>query len=271
MKKKRTRNKTTDNVNKWEAYRKTIHRLLLTLTRDEHFCNSLSMQRSSDSIVLLGELQHYGEKIRKTKKEIISLLEKLEAENSEHNRHETLAIPDENDMVDLESINCSKCGGVDTEDDDILFCDRNGCNRAYHQSCLDPPIQKDAMNFDDPDEDWFCWQCECLDDCIEMVNDMCNVDATSVIELFPELSGSVSSKQLSEGDDSDSDDDDYNSQCEDGSDGVDSLNGDDTDCRSTSDDDEDLEENVDEILAIDEEEVQSIAIHYCIWRLHSYI
>jgi hypothetical protein len=35
---------------------------------------------------------------------------------------------------------CSKCGNPDSYGNDILFCDREGCFRAYHQMCLDPPI-----------------------------------------------------------------------------------------------------------------------------------
>lgn len=39
--------------------------------------------------------------------------------------------------------------------------------RAYHQNCLAPAIKPDA--FPDEEEDWFCWQCECLTDCLEML------------------------------------------------------------------------------------------------------
>lgn len=267
--KKRNRNQCDDDgLNKWATYRKNIHRLLLALTRDEHFCTTLSVQRSSDSIVLLGQLQHYGEKIFTCKQNILKQFQSLEAENRDHQRHMALSVPDENDMVDLESINCSKCDGLDTEGDDILFCDRDGCFRAYHQSCLDPPIQKDLMSFDDPDEDWFCWQCECLDDCLEMVNDLCNTDVTSVEELFPELrqqSGSAEDVNAAEEEDeeSDEDDEDYNSEC---SDDDSDHQGQDSEIDDDDDNDEDGEmgsqeeegavsNNEDEILPIDDDEV----------------
>lgn len=220
-KKPRHRNQCGDEVkiNKWTNYRKVIHRHILNLTRDEHFCNTLSVQRSSNSIMLLGQLQHYGDKIRQSKLAILQTLNELESENASDKRYPSLAISDENGMVNLECINCSKCDGVDTEGDDIVFCDREGCCRAYHQSCLDPPLQADLMNFDDPDEDWLCWQCECIEDCLGMVNDMCDCEATSVDMLFPELNqpeaiDEDSSMNIEQEDDDDDEDDDYTSQCE---------------------------------------------------------
>ena len=280
MKKKRNRNQCTETatMNKWVTYRKNIHRLLLTLTRDEHFCTTLSVQRSSDSIVLLGQLQHYGEKIMTCKQNILKQFEHLVAENGDDKRHMALSVPDDNGMVDLESINCSKCDGVDTENDDILFCDRDGCFRAYHQSCLDPTIQKDLMSFEDPDEDWFCWQCECLDDCLDMVNDMCNTDVTAVRELFPELrqdpaEGMHIAEEMEE--ESDEDDEDYNSDCsadsqeqdsnddDDDHEEEDGEGGTDNDGADEDDADEDVTDgDEDEILAIEDDEV--LYDMYCI-------
>jgi hypothetical protein len=282
LKKNRNRNQceTTTTTNKWDTYRKTINRLLLTLIRDEHFCTTLSVQRSRDSIILLGELQHYGEKIRNCKLAILKQFESLEAENGDHTRHAALAVADSNGMVDLESINCSKCDGVDTEGDDILFCDRDGCFRAYHQSCLSPPLRTDPDNadFDDPDQDWFCWQCECLDDCLEMANDMCNTDVTSVEQLFPEVRQTddtgeyANEEEEEEEEESDEEDEDYNSQC-----GEDSHDDDDDDvgeeeeeeeeegssvedvCKGvdpdSDTDDNEVESDDDEVLSIDDDEV----------------
>lgn len=64
--------------------------------------------------------------------------------------------------------NPARCGQGDSDDhDDILLCDYAGCFRAYHQTCLTPPIKPEA--FPEEEEDWFCWQCECLTDCFEML------------------------------------------------------------------------------------------------------
>ncbi|CAM9829766.1 unnamed protein product, partial [Discosporangium mesarthrocarpum] len=42
------------------------------------------------------------------------------------------------------------------------------CLRAFHQECLSPPIKADSFP---EEEDWFCWQCECLRDCLEMLDE----------------------------------------------------------------------------------------------------
>lgn len=63
-----------------------------------------------------------------------------------------------------------RCNRGDSDDrDDILLCDFAGCFRSYHQNCLSPPITPSA--FPDQEEDWFCWQCECLMDCLETLED----------------------------------------------------------------------------------------------------
>lgn len=61
----------------------------------------------------------------------------------DHKVFHSMAHADEEDMIDVQDIYCSVCG-LDTEDDsenDIVLCDRVGCNKAYHLLCLDPPMQ----------------------------------------------------------------------------------------------------------------------------------
>ena len=93
-------------------------------------------------------------------------------------------------MIDVDHILCSKCGFDEGEDDDVLFCDHKGCCRAYHQKCLDPPI----VQFNaDPNVDWFCWQCETMDDMLDLVEEYLDgVQVHHWEELFPEV------KQLGE-------------------------------------------------------------------------
>lgn len=50
--------------------------------------------------------------------------------------------------------------------------------RAYHQNCLSPPIKPEA--FPGEEEDWFCWQCECLADCLEMLEEEFHVGSPYV-------------------------------------------------------------------------------------------
>lgn len=43
------------------------------------------------------------------------------------------------------------------------------------------------LDDNDPDADWFCWQCECIDDCLGMVNEQSETDTRAWEDLFPEL------------------------------------------------------------------------------------
>ncbi len=45
---------------------------------------------------------------------------------------------------------CSACGGSGF----LLCCD--GCDRSFHFSCLDPPLNDDASELNEP---WFCYIC----------------------------------------------------------------------------------------------------------------
>ncbi|KAF5392151.1 hypothetical protein D9757_001493 [Collybiopsis confluens] len=49
---------------------------------------------------------------------------------------------------------CEICGGKDN-DSDLLLCD--GCDRGWHRSCFDPPMD------DTPEGDWFCSGCIMLE------------------------------------------------------------------------------------------------------------
>ena len=45
------------------------------------------------------------------------------------------------------------------------------------------------------DSDWFCWQCECIDDCLDLVNEQCETEIWLWTDLFPEISN-ISKKNL---------------------------------------------------------------------------
>ncbi len=46
---------------------------------------------------------------------------------------------------------CSACGGSGF----LLCCD--GCDRSFHFTCCDPPLDYNASSLDEP---WFCYTCE---------------------------------------------------------------------------------------------------------------
>ena len=59
------------------------------------------------------------------------------------------------DLTDIDQLSenndfCSACGGSGF----LLCCD--GCDRSFHFSCLDPPLNEDASELNEP---WFCYIC----------------------------------------------------------------------------------------------------------------
>lgn len=104
----------------------------------------------------------------------------VESQNVEDRRFPSLDINDAE--VDTEDIVCSKCGMTDTPGNDILLCDKKGCCRAYHQNCLDPRVvDPSALG-----EDWFCWVCETMTNCLRHINLVCRTQFSSASEVFPE-------------------------------------------------------------------------------------
>lgn len=57
--------------------------------------------------------------------------------------------------------------------------------RAFHQNCLTPAVKPEA--FPSEEEDWFCWQCECLTDCLEMIEEEFQVRPKCT--FFPDFAG----------------------------------------------------------------------------------
>eukprot|EP00941_MAST-03F_sp_MAST-3F-sp1_P005500 g5500.t1 len=79
------------------------------------------------------------------------------------------------------------------EDNDIMLCDYGRCMRAFHQKCLDPPLKTEDIP--PGDEPWLCPECECVDKCLDMVNDEFDVTYDYVSELFPEVKDLNHSKE----------------------------------------------------------------------------
>jgi len=66
-----------------------------------------------------------------------------------------LPLKHEHDLINEKQLSenndfCSACGGSGY----LLCCD--GCDRSFHFSCLDPPLNDDASELNEP---WFCYIC----------------------------------------------------------------------------------------------------------------
>jgi hypothetical protein len=69
--------------------------------------------------------------------------------------HDKLKTHVQHDLTDDEQLSenndfCSACGGSGF----LLCCD--GCDRSFHFSCLDPPLNEDASELNEP---WYCFVC----------------------------------------------------------------------------------------------------------------
>ena len=209
------------NRTKWTIYRDKISSLARSVARDQHTIDTYDVTNgdfiSKHVIVPKDEIKLAHERIYKGKQCIYDQFQELASENAEHTKWLKLKKGyDSDDYVDIEDIMCSVCGLPDEEDNDILFCDRADCLRAYHMRCLDPPIT--SLDTLDQDDDWFCHQCACIDDCLDLVGEVLGEDYNDHRELFPELrvasfteeGGGNTTSATGQLEDSDSEDEDYN-------------------------------------------------------------
>jgi hypothetical protein len=185
-----------DGDNKWRKYLTKFKTYINKLKKCEHFVTVLATEKMNESGRSAGsnlqnkiDIDELEGKMLTWRKHSRDLMRQITNENSWHKRWDKLLAKttgggnsggggggggggdDDDDDVDLSDIYCSVCNGEDTEENDILICDRAGCCRAYHQSCLDPPIKKipeEELTFD---RDWFCWQCDCVDQCLDEASD----------------------------------------------------------------------------------------------------
>lgn len=181
---RRNRNEaaSSDQSNRWEEYRHLVKKFVSGLVKENHYLELYSQSQTlkeNDK-----ELKRIKDKVKAWKQAIISTVTAIESEHPDHKRWPELGQADEDDMVDVAHILCSACNGEEYEGNDILFCDRANCLRAYHQLCLQPPITLQGF---DESQDWFCWQCECIDDCIDLISERLGEEYTCAADLFPEV------------------------------------------------------------------------------------
>lgn len=184
----------TEVKNKWDTYREIMKKLVTSLKRKMHYIEGYNLQsKKLDNAMKFNANQYDETKVIeesavKLKCLILDTFKRIDDECDEYTRWPQLDEPDDNGLVDLESVMCSVCNQQDREGNDILICDRAGCYLAYHQHCLSPPISKIPDNDLDDDIPWFCWRCECLSDCLENVNDfLLESEETDWRRLFPEI------------------------------------------------------------------------------------
>lgn len=201
----------------WRNCYLKINKYVLDIHKLDHLIQVLSTNGHNDGVLLSDELRSTLKKSDKCKRLVREWLNAILEPNKEHRRYAELDAVDDDDMVEVETVNCSKCGLPDDEGNDILFCDRKTCCRAYHASCLDPPADLARIS-SDPNDDWFCWECRCVADSLALINELCGTKyEDGVDEVFADLietedsviDGLLNDGEAWGGDSSSEDDDDY--------------------------------------------------------------
>ncbi|KAL5549435.1 hypothetical protein UlMin_004666 [Ulmus minor] len=112
------------------------------------------------------ELQRAQKQILKYKLGLRDAIRQLDLLSSVGSIEDSVIAPD--GSVYHEHIFCAKCKSQEAfPDNDIILCDGT-CNSAFHQRCLDPPL--DTESIPPGDQGWFCRFCECKMEILDALN-----------------------------------------------------------------------------------------------------
>jgi hypothetical protein len=174
----------------WGKAYKRVYALVQALQNSIYLLDVVYMGGSdANAITMTSEINKARSDIQKKKQLIKDVIQEICKENCEHTRLPALEDEDEDGMIDVAEVHCSKCQSACDEHNDILLCDMRGCNRAYHSSCLDPPILEKHIISDNPDDDWFCWECRVLADILMLINDRLETHYESLQDIFCDAEG----------------------------------------------------------------------------------
>ncbi|XVF47616.1 hypothetical protein PTKIN_Ptkin03bG0124200 [Pterospermum kingtungense] len=169
---KKKNKKQKDKVELDEASRlqRRTRYLLIKMKLEQNLIDAYSGEgwkgQSREKIKPEKELQRAKKQILKCKLGIREAIRQLDSLSSVGSIEGSVIAPD--GSVYHEHIFCAKCKLRDAfPDNDIVLCDGT-CNRAFHQKCLDPPL--DTANIPPGDQGWFCQFCECKMEIIEAMN-----------------------------------------------------------------------------------------------------
>ncbi|XP_057979315.1 pathogenesis-related homeodomain protein isoform X2 [Malania oleifera] len=219
LKKRRKHNRQKDNVELDEASRlqRRARYLLIKMKLEQNLIDAYSGEgwkgQSREKIRPEKELQRAKKQILKCKLGIRDAIHQLDLLSSVGCIEDSVIAPD--GSVYHEHIFCAKCKLREAfPDNDIILCDGT-CNCAFHQKCLDPPLETE--NIPPGDQGWLCKFCECKMEILEAMNahlgthfsvDSNWQDIFKEEAAFPD-GGSAPLKPEEEWPSDDSEDDDY--------------------------------------------------------------
>ncbi|XP_059460881.1 pathogenesis-related homeodomain protein isoform X2 [Corylus avellana] len=217
LKKRKKNRRQKDNVELDEASRlqRRSRYLLIKMKLEQNLIDAYSGEgwkgQSREKIRPEKELQRAKKQILKCKLGIRDAIRQLDSLSTEGCIEDSVIAPD--GSVYHEHIFCAKCKLREAfPDNDIILCDGT-CNCAFHQKCLDPPLDSDNS-----DQGWFCKFCECKMEILEAMNAHIGThfsmnsnwqDVFKEEAAFPDGANSILDAE-EEWPSDDSDDDDYN-------------------------------------------------------------
>ncbi|XP_076951334.1 pathogenesis-related homeodomain protein-like [Bidens hawaiensis] len=271
---KMTKRMKAEHNNEFSKIKTHLRYLLNRMKYEQNFIDAYAGEgwkgQSLEKLRPEKELERAKSDISRYKLKIRDLFKRIDSSREEGRIPETLY--DSEGLIDCEDIFCAKCRQIEVSlDNDIILCD-GGCERGFHQFCLDPPLLKEQVP--PGDEGWLCPACDCKADCIGLLNDSLGTQLASEDcwkKVFPETAASGNKLDDNSGLPSDdSEDDDYNpdgSQLEDEADAEDSSSDEAEDLGTVanneqlselpSDDSEDDDFNPDRVESDEEDNIKN--------------
>ncbi|CAH2077525.1 unnamed protein product [Thlaspi arvense] len=112
------------------------------------------------------ELERARKQILSCKLGLRDAIRQLDQLSSVGSIEENMIAPD--GSIHHDHIFCAECNSREAFlDNDIILCDGT-CNRAFHQKCLDPPLETESIP--PGDQGWFCKFCDCKMEIIDTMN-----------------------------------------------------------------------------------------------------